>query len=307
MNQEAIEPTESDLVIGSVKTVEKIMEVDRAVEKTIPLVEMFGPTVQGEGTVIGQQTYFFRFGLCDYRCARCDSLHAVLPQLVRKEATFLTQQAIMDQFLEFRRNGGQENATDWVTFSGGNPAVHNLGYLLGLLKLHGFKVNVETQGTLYRGWLNKVDSLTISPKGPGMGETHNQKVFEEFIDRLYGNSQLDLEQPDSNTPNICVKIVVFDQRDLDFASLIFTYLKSHDLFKSKDTSNHFYLSLGNPYPPDPTGASKEENYPSHTEHMELLLKQYKVLYEDIQNDPVLSKVRFLPQWHFFVWGNDKGH
>ena len=39
--------------------------------------EIFGPTIQGEGALIGQPTIFVRTGGCDYRCSWCDTLHAV--------------------------------------------------------------------------------------------------------------------------------------------------------------------------------------------------------------------------------------
>lgn len=41
--------------------------------KKIPVLEIFGPTIQGEGMVIGQKTMFVRTGGCDYRCSWCDS------------------------------------------------------------------------------------------------------------------------------------------------------------------------------------------------------------------------------------------
>ncbi len=39
----------------------------------IPVMEIFGPTIQGEGMVIGQKTMFVRTGGCDYSCSWCDS------------------------------------------------------------------------------------------------------------------------------------------------------------------------------------------------------------------------------------------
>ncbi len=43
----------------------------------IRVSEIFGPTIQGEGVLIGLPTVFVRSGGCDYRCSWCDSLHAV--------------------------------------------------------------------------------------------------------------------------------------------------------------------------------------------------------------------------------------
>lgn len=42
--------------------------VERSKEARIPVMEIFGPTVQGEGMVIGQKTMFVRTAGCDYRC-----------------------------------------------------------------------------------------------------------------------------------------------------------------------------------------------------------------------------------------------
>src|SRR5262249_776223 len=43
----------------------------------IRVSEIFGPTIQGEGVLIGLPTVFVRSGGCDYRCSWCDSMHAV--------------------------------------------------------------------------------------------------------------------------------------------------------------------------------------------------------------------------------------
>ena len=44
-----------------------------AKRKRMPIMEIFGPTIQGEGMVIGRKTMFVRTGGCDYSCAWCDS------------------------------------------------------------------------------------------------------------------------------------------------------------------------------------------------------------------------------------------
>ena len=46
---------------------------------TLRISEIFGPTVQGEGALIGRPTVFVRTGGCGYRCAWCDTPYAVLP------------------------------------------------------------------------------------------------------------------------------------------------------------------------------------------------------------------------------------
>lgn len=249
--------------------------------KKIPLVELFGPTIQGEGAVIGQQTYFLRFGLCDYKCTMCDSMNAVDPKQVRANAQYLTNEEILEAFMAFHK----PDSTRWITFSGGNPCIHDLSTLVVGLKAEGFKIAVETQGTFHPAWLGSCDVITCSPKGPGMGEKVDLVVLDTFMSEAYQNFNFGTN----------IKVVVFDQRDLEFASGLYERYTRYAF--------PFYLSLGNPYPP----GYQEDHHPSdHKEHMSILVARYKRLFQDIQRDPILSQMRFLPQWHCMVWGNDKG-
>lgn len=248
--------------------------------KKIPLIETFGPTIQGEGVMIGTQTYFMRFGLCDYKCTMCDSLHAVTPSEVKKNAQWLTQADITWQFLEEKYI---PNSTEWITFSGGNPCIHDLTDLVMALKGYLFKINVETQGTFCPDWLEHVDVVTCSPKGPGMGEKLELDKLDNFLTKV-----------DAWQVDYCMKVVVFDQRDLEVARML--YERYHDMM----VNDQFYLSLGNTLPP---GIGDDV---THEVMMGTMLNNYRILFDDIQKDRVLSKFSFLPQWHTFVWGNAKG-
>lgn len=264
--------------MSELPTLSKALDFDT---KKIPLVECFGPTVQGEGMVIGQQTYFLRFGLCDYKCVKCDSMHAVDPRSVKKFGKFLTQAEIFEELNRI----AHPDSTNWVTFSGGNPCIHDLSDLVLRLRSGGWKISVETQGTFSPEWLHSVDALVCSPKGPGMGEICNIPTLDKFVEANIGRVPMSL------------KIVVFDQRDLEFATDIFRR------YSNQVGYDNCYLSLGNPLPPDNEGNSEVDE-----RHLQqLLLQEYRQLYEDISTHRVLSKVKFLPQWHLFVWGNAKGH
>lgn len=249
-------------------------------QKKIPLVEMFGPTIQGEGAVIGQQTYFMRFGLCDYRCRMCDSMHAVDPVQVKTHARFLTQEQIADEFV---KEFWLRDSTRWISLSGGNPCIHDLSFLISVLGRSGFKFAVETQGTLAPSWLSLCDIITVSPKGPGMGENCDLNVLDSFMRYVMS----------AHPTAVNIKVVVFDARDLEFAKLLWERYRHNGIL--------FYLSLGNPYPP---GLQPKD--PDWSTHMATLIGAYKQLFEDIKQDPILSQMRFLPQWHVFVWGNEKG-
>jgi organic radical activating enzyme len=55
----------------------------------------------------------------------------------------------------------------WVALTGGEPYAQDLGGLIRLLRRKGLKVQVETNGTIFRPW--KVDRLTVSPKPRSYG------------------------------------------------------------------------------------------------------------------------------------------
>ncbi len=191
-------------------------------EKPFPVVEIFGPVLQGEGAMIGHQTLFVRFGYCDSRCRWCDSLYAVLPEQVRENATQMTVGSIRERLDVLNPH------TPWVTISGGNPVLHDLSALVAELHASGRKIAVETQGTVYRDWLADCEVVTVSPKPPSSGMETNVEQLGRFL-RL---------------PNANLKIVVFD--DADFAYAIAVRERYPDVA--------LYLQVGNSVGTDDTAA-----------------------------------------------------
>lgn len=248
--------------------------------KKIPLIEMFGPTIQGEGLHIGSRTYFLRFGLCDYKCTMCDSMHAVDPLQVKKNADYLTQGEIVEKFLT---DFPKAQPGEWITLSGGNPAIHDLSRLVTMFNAMGFILNIETQGTKNPEWLCECESITCSPKGPGMGEKFEPDVFFAFL-RSYPEKKIN------------VKVVVFDQRDIEFAKDVFSIARLQGI-------TDLYLSLGNPYPPQHTNLDYLDDTP-HA-HSQTLLNDYAALIDDVLQEPTLKDVKFLPQLHVLTYSNQQ--
>jgi organic radical activating enzyme len=54
---------------------------------------------------------------------------------------------------------------DWICLTGGEPTLQDLGPLAGLLRADGWKVQIETNGTIWTPV--PADWITISPKPPG--------------------------------------------------------------------------------------------------------------------------------------------
>lgn len=189
-------------------------------KNAFPVVEIFGPTIQGEGELIGVPTMFVRFGGCDYRCRWCDTLYAVLPNEVKKNTTLMTVEGIMFQLLR------QGQRTSWVTLSGGNPCLYDLSELTNRLHEEGFFINVETQGSVYKAWVADCDLLTVSPKPPSSGMNTDFSVLNRFLAH----------------ENAILKVPVFDDEDFEYAK---------DL-RQRYLGIPMYLQVGNSEPSETT-------------------------------------------------------
>src|SRR3712207_8798896 len=78
-------------------TATTVSRPSRTATKTYPVIEIFGPTIQGEGAEAGLPTHFVRLGGCDYRCAWCDTMYAVDPRTVRDTAERLSGETIIER------------------------------------------------------------------------------------------------------------------------------------------------------------------------------------------------------------------
>jgi 7-carboxy-7-deazaguanine synthase len=238
----------------------------------LPVVEVFGPTIQGEGELAGVPTAFVRFGGCDYRCSWCDSLFAVLPEDVRN-APRMTPAEVAAALAAL------DGCPEWVTLSGGNPALLELGELVALLHADGRKVTVETQGSVWRDWLADVDLLTVSPKPPssGMATAANEEESERFMQRAVAAGG-----------RVVLKVVVFDEADYLWAAAL----------RARHAGLPFHLSCGT----DPPGPGT-----SHPEALDGVSERYRWLCERAARDPAMDGARILPQLHVLAWGHQRGH
>jgi 7-carboxy-7-deazaguanine synthase len=264
---------------------------DRPQDKKLPVMEIFGPTIQGEGHVCGLRTVFVRFGGCDYRCSHCDSMHAVDPEQIKAGAEWLNQEEIGDRLVAICRSSHCSS----VTISGGNPAIHDLYQLVKQLHERNIKVTVETQGTIWATWFNTVDYLTVSPKGPGMGIETNFEQLDTFMSHIHSHAYLGETVIGGTTfdyPKTCLKIVVFHALDLEFASEVI------QRYPGFDNSDQFYLSIGNENEKSP-----DMDFPQFAS---LISTAVDNIIEDMKGFPALANARLLPQVHTLIWGQKKG-
>lgn len=234
----------------------------------IPVLEIFGPTIQGEGMVIGQKTMFVRTAGCDYRCSWCDSAFT-WDGSAKEDIKLMSPVSIFDQLKDI---GG--SAFNHVTISGGNPALlKNIGALVQILHDNNIKVALETQGSKWQDWLYDIDDLTISPKPPSSQMNTDFTILDDILKRV-------------NLVNVSLKVVVFDEADLAYAKKV--HLRYQEIA--------FYVQVGN----EDTTTEEDAKLVSN------LLGKYEWLIDQVMKDDEMNNVRVLPQLHTLVWGNKRG-
>jgi len=236
--------------------------------KTIRISEIFGPTIQGEGPLIGQPTVFVRTGGCDYRCAWCDTLYAVLPEH-RDEWIAMTPEAILTQIETLA--GGEPVL---VTISGGNPALQPMEALIAAGRVRGHRFAMETQGSIAQPWFAELDWLVMSPKPPSSLTPTGAETVEACLAAAEGK------------PQVALKIVVFDDAD---------YAYARDM-AARFPALPLYLQVGNPAPLAVAGEAAD---------MDDLMRRFRWLIDKVVADRWFS-ARVLPQLHVLAWGNKRG-
>lgn len=221
----------------------------------------------------GRVTHFIRMGGCDYRCAWCDSGYAVLPKEVRANAEKLREWDIIERLEQL------DGDPLWVTISGGNPALHDLLPLVHILHARGKKVAVETQGSIWKPWLEEVDQLTVSPKPPSSEMATKFGMSLPLLERL------------SHWGKVCLKVPVYDETDYEWA------IQVHQMFPEVP----FYFSVVTLM-----GGLDGRFKAGQVDTTETLLERTRWLYERIAADTRARDTVAFPQLHALVWGHGRG-
>ncbi|UHD47517.1 7-carboxy-7-deazaguanine synthase QueE [Aureimonas altamirensis] len=235
-------------------------------ERTIRVSEIFGPTIQGEGALIGQPTVFVRSGGCDYRCSWCDALHAVDSEY-RHEWLPMTAETIFARIVQL--SGGRPLT---VSLSGGNPAIQPFGPLIALGRAAGYGFALETQGSVPKDWFRQLDTLVLSPKPPSSGMATDWSAFDACLHAA------------GEGPRVVLKIVVFDDADYAYARAASARYPHLPVF----------LQPGNPTGNEAVAAD-----------IDCLMAAMRNLVARVVEDGWFSAC-VLPQLHVLMWGNRKG-
>lgn len=235
--------------------------------KKIRINEIFGPTIQGEGILIGQPTIFVRTGGCDFRCSWCDTLYAVDSSM--KHSWFLLE--VHDIWKKIEKLSQKKPLT--ITLSGGNPAIQPLKGLILKGLDNGYSFAMETQGSIIKDWFDLLSVLVLSPKPPSSHMENNWEIFSACLG--------------SKAKKKIIKIPILNEEDFQFAKNI----------KSLFPETPLYLQPVNHTPPP----LKDEGYLDlngiYARLEWLINRTIKEKWYD---------VCILPQLHVLIWKNKKG-
>lgn len=236
----------------------------------IAVSEIFGPTIQGEGALIGVPTVFVRTGGCDFRCSWCDTRYAVEPAF-KADWRPMDAETIL---AEVNRLSGGEPIL--VTLSGGNPALQPLELLIKLGHWQGHRFAMETQGSKAQPWFAALDHLTFSPKPPSSGMPFRKERFDACLAAAGSETQVSL------------KLVIADEADYQWAKTLAADYPQLPL----------YLQPCNPTPATPEDPQRETD-------TRALNARLRWLVERIATDR-WYRPRVLPQLHVLIWNNERG-
>lgn len=124
-------------------------------DEAVEVVDVFH-TLQGEGPFVGKPAVFIRLAGCNLQCPDCDTNYT-------SNRRFISSEALVDEVKD-----KMEMNTKLVVITGGEPFRQNIAPLVRLLSHEGFKVQIETNGTLYpKGDFPYYANIYIicSPKG----------------------------------------------------------------------------------------------------------------------------------------------
>lgn len=121
---------------------------------------LFGPTLQGEGAMSGTVCHFIRMAGCNMWDGRPETRENSLCPFCDTDFFKGDKMTALELVDELRKLG----PANWVTISGGEPALQVDDELIRTLHRYNYLVAMETNGT--KPITVAVDHLTMSPKLP---------------------------------------------------------------------------------------------------------------------------------------------
>ncbi|MEH3140259.1 MAG: 7-carboxy-7-deazaguanine synthase QueE [Mycobacterium kyogaense] len=189
------------------------MEDDRqdpvpSVSTTLSVVELFGPTIQGEGPSVGNAAQFLRLAGCNLTCVWCDTAFSWDSQRRdpdRPPRTITINEALEHLDPRFRDPFARAPLVKRLVVTGGEPLLQasQLAELLVPLSAQGWAVEVETSGSVPPGPVAALATrFNVSPKLSHSRVAEKARLRIHVLDRF------------AVMPSSIFKFVVQDSADL---------------------------------------------------------------------------------------------
>ncbi len=150
---------------------------------SLPVAEIFGPTIQGEGPSAGQLALFLRLGACNLACTWCDT-----PHTWDGKRFDLRQEIRRVPVVELVDVAGQHPHA-LVVITGGEPLLHQRTdawrSLMAVLRYTTRRAEIETNGTLAPQPVTLgVPRLVfnVSPKLANSGMPEDRRIKPEALE-----------------------------------------------------------------------------------------------------------------------------
>ena len=150
-------------------------------DHALDVSEIFGPTIQGEGPSVGRPAVFLRLSGCNLHCTWCDTPYT-WDWTRYDRASEVKKLGTVEVAREIQERLGDMHPP-LLVISGGEPLLqqHGITHLLALLPKFPLRVEIETNGTIFR----KIDrpddqnvAYNVSPKLPHAEAGENVSVGE---------------------------------------------------------------------------------------------------------------------------------
>jgi organic radical activating enzyme len=162
-------------------------------------------SIQGEGATAGLPSTFLRLAICNLRCSWCDTAYTWDWSRYDRNAQTLT----LDPAEAARRMVALPPRNAVIT--GGEPLIQSrqLAPLAGELRAQGFRIEVETNGTIAPGPLaGLIDQFNVSPKLANSGNTGLRRIEPRALAEF------------AATGSAFFKFVISEPADIDEAAAI---------------------------------------------------------------------------------------
>ncbi len=135
-------------------------------------VQSIFKTIQGEGIFVGVPAIFIRLGGCNLACDFCDTEF--------EDFKTIKTDDILSKVNLMALNSKNKWSVKLIVITGGEPMRQPIELLCQELLEQGFKVQIETNGTLYRSLPDEV-SIICSPKA---GKNGYSKIREDLLPKI---------------------------------------------------------------------------------------------------------------------------